>query len=53
MTIQRELPQLSDPQLLDKIDRLRDLNIAQHVALPQVGTSILSFIRPYSFWAQY
>ncbi|RYC84091.1 hypothetical protein BFJ63_vAg13021 [Fusarium oxysporum f. sp. narcissi] len=36
MTIKRELPQLSDPQLLDKIDRLCDLNIAQHVALPQL-----------------
>ncbi|KAF5709087.1 dynamin family [Fusarium mundagurra] len=36
MTILQELPQLSDPQLLDKIDRLRDLNIAQHVALPQL-----------------
>ncbi|KAF5536863.1 dynamin family [Fusarium mexicanum] len=36
MTFQRELPQLSDPQLLDKIDRLRDLNINQHVALPQL-----------------
>ncbi|KAF4960727.1 hypothetical protein FGADI_742 [Fusarium gaditjirri] len=36
MTILQELTQLSDPQLLDKIDRLRDLNIAQHVALPQL-----------------
>jgi hypothetical protein len=40
MTIQQEHSQLSDPQLLDKIDRLRDLNISQHVALPQVGHSI-------------
>ncbi|CAI6020287.1 unnamed protein product [Clonostachys chloroleuca] len=36
MTVLQEVPQLSDPQLLDKIDRLRDLNIAQHVALPQL-----------------
>lgn len=36
MTIQQELPPLSDPELLDKIDKLRDLNIGQYVALPQV-----------------
>ncbi|KAL2213154.1 hypothetical protein CC79DRAFT_1338803 [Sarocladium strictum] len=36
MTVQQDLPILSDHKLLDKIDRLRDLNISQHVALPQL-----------------
>jgi hypothetical protein len=37
MAVQQDLPILSDHKLLDKIDSLRDLNISQHVALPQVS----------------
>lgn len=31
---------LSDPALLERIDRLRDLNIGQHVPLPQVSADV-------------
>lgn len=36
MTVSREITTLSDPTLLEKVDRLRELNIGQHVPLPQV-----------------
>lgn len=36
MTVSREISTLSDPALLEKVDKLRDLNIGQHVPLPQV-----------------
>ena len=36
MTVGREFTTLSDPTLLEKVDKLRDLNIGQHVPLPQV-----------------
>jgi hypothetical protein len=36
MTVSREVTTLSDPSLLEKVDKLRDLNIGQHVPLPQV-----------------
>jgi hypothetical protein len=38
---------LSDPELLEKIDKLRDLNIGQHVPLPQV--SLQRYIYPLWF----
>lgn len=33
----KEIMQFTNPALLEKIDRLRDLNIGQHVSLPQVN----------------
>jgi hypothetical protein len=36
MTVNREIITLSNPTLLEKVDKLRDLNIGQHVPLPQV-----------------
>lgn len=36
MTVSRDAMLLSNPILLEKIDKLRDLNISQHVPLPQV-----------------
>ncbi|KAL1867172.1 hypothetical protein VTK73DRAFT_4284 [Phialemonium thermophilum] len=36
MTVYRDTVLLSDPTLLAKIDNLRDLNIGQHVPLPQL-----------------
>lgn len=36
MTASRDTTLLSNPALLEKIDKLRDLNIGQHVPLPQV-----------------
>lgn len=36
MTVSRDITILSDPTLLEKVDKLRDLNIGQHVPLPQV-----------------
>ncbi|KAH7378604.1 P-loop containing nucleoside triphosphate hydrolase protein [Cadophora sp. MPI-SDFR-AT-0126] len=36
MTASREITTLSDPKLLEKVDRLRELNIGQHVPLPQL-----------------
>lgn len=38
---------LSDPELLEKIDKLRDLNISQHVPLPQVSPQ--RYIGPLRF----
>ena len=38
MTVSREVTTLSDPMLLEKVDKLRDLNIGQHVPLPQVSS---------------
>jgi hypothetical protein len=37
MAIVRDNSLLSDPSLLEKIDKLGDLNIGQHVPLPQVS----------------
>lgn len=36
MNVSRDISILSDPALLEKVDKLRDLNIGQHVPLPQV-----------------
>jgi hypothetical protein len=36
MAVGRDIITLSDPALLEKVDKLRDLNIGQHVPLPQV-----------------
>jgi hypothetical protein len=36
MAVGRDIINLSDPALLEKVDKLRDLNIGQHVPLPQV-----------------
>ncbi|KAI1875074.1 uncharacterized protein JN550_002503 [Neoarthrinium moseri] len=36
MTVTRENILISDPKLLEKVDKLRDLNIGQHVPLPQL-----------------
>ncbi|ETS84349.1 hypothetical protein PFICI_02374 [Pestalotiopsis fici W106-1] len=36
MTMVQDTNLLSDPALLEKVDRLRDLNIGQHVPLPQL-----------------
>lgn len=36
MAIRRDNATLSNPAMLGKIDQLRDLNIGQHVPLPQV-----------------
>lgn len=36
MTASQDINTLSNPPLLEKIDRLRDLNIGQHVPLPQL-----------------
>ncbi|KAK8043547.1 hypothetical protein PG993_005977 [Apiospora rasikravindrae] len=35
MAVNRDVTLLSDPTLLEKVDKLRDLNIGQHVPLPQ------------------
>ncbi|KAG4254545.1 dynamin family protein [Fusarium proliferatum] len=37
MTNNRNTSFLSDPALLEKVDKLRDLNIGQHVPLPQLA----------------
>jgi hypothetical protein len=36
MAVSRDTTFLSNPALLEKIDKLRDLNIGQHISLPQV-----------------
>ncbi|KAL6910136.1 P-loop containing nucleoside triphosphate hydrolase protein [Trichoderma evansii] len=36
MTISRDVIILSNPALLERVDKLRDLNIGQHVPLPQL-----------------
>lgn len=36
MTLSRDTVLVSDPDLLDKIDKLRDLGIGDDVPLPQV-----------------
>jgi hypothetical protein len=36
MNVSHDISILSDPPLLEKVDKLRDLNIGQHVPLPQV-----------------
>ncbi|KAJ4203156.1 hypothetical protein NW767_005266 [Fusarium falciforme] len=36
MNVSRDISILSDPALLEKVDKLRDLNIGQHVPLPQL-----------------
>ncbi|KAK8115624.1 hypothetical protein PG984_012126 [Apiospora sp. TS-2023a] len=36
MAVKRDVTLLSDPALLEKVDKLRDLNIGQHVPLPQL-----------------
>ncbi|KAM0262745.1 hypothetical protein ACHAQJ_001539 [Trichoderma viride] len=36
MTASREITTLSNPTLLEKVDKLRELNIGQHVPLPQL-----------------
>jgi hypothetical protein len=38
---------LSDPELLEKVDKFRDLNINQHVPLPQASTQ--RYICPLKF----
>lgn len=39
MTIRQDMyTRLSDPDLLEKVDKLRDLNIGQDIALPQVSS---------------
>jgi hypothetical protein len=40
---------LSDPELLEKIDKLRDLNISQHVPLPQVSLQRYIYTSPLRF----
>ena len=37
MTVSRDIIMLLNPALLEKVDKLRDLNIGQHVPLPQVS----------------
>jgi len=39
MAVSKDTMHLSSPALLEKIDRLRDLNISRHVPLPQVRTN--------------
>jgi hypothetical protein len=41
MTLQHDVGHLSSPVLLEKVDKLRDLNIGKDIALPQV--------RPYPY----
>lgn len=37
MTVNQNLFKFSTAALLEKVDKLRDLNIGQHVPLPQVS----------------
>lgn len=36
-----QLKRLTDPSLLNKISSLRELNISEHIALPQVSSSAI------------
>lgn len=47
MTATQDINTLSNPPLLEKIDRLRDLNIGQHVPLPQVSPEVSYLVRFY------
>lgn len=47
-TVDRKSSHLASPALLRKIDELREKNIGQHVALPQVGCAMFITVISYS-----
>lgn len=42
-TVDQGIGHLASPDLLRKIDELRERNIGQHVPLPQVGAQYLQY----------
>ena len=44
MAVIDDLPQLADPKLLQKIDKLFELNVGDSINLPQVGLSHLHIL---------
>lgn len=39
-SVDEQLKQMTDPTLLDKIDKLRELKISEYIPLPQVSGGV-------------